>query len=227
MTICIIPAKGQSKRIERKNLKEFCGKPLILWTIEQAKESKVDKVFVSTEDYEIKALSLKAGVSVIDRPVELAGDKVTIESVLNDHFKIFGLQAETVVLLQPTSPLRKPDDINNMIDMLKKEGTDSCISCVVEDDIFLWENNKRTISPVTFRKFDRGLRNEFLRENGSVYVFKGKAFEQTMSRYGAKTSFYKMERWQGKELDVPEDWEEAEWLMKKHILKGKEKNAAK
>lgn len=221
MNICIIPARGGSKRIPGKNLKELCGKPLVGWSIEQAKESVcIERVYVSTEDEGIKEVANKCGAEVLDRRKELVGDKVKLESVINDHIKTMGgVNPDVIVLLQPTSPLRKPDDIDNMYKEFGVREIDACVSVVLEEDLFLWENNKRFITPLTFRKFDRELRNEFLCENGSIYMFKQSAFEKALSRYGATTAFYRMQKWQKKELDWPEDWEEVEFLMRKHIIK--------
>lgn len=102
----ITPARGGSKTIPRKNIKEICGKPLIAWTIEAAKKSKLlDRYVVSTENEEIAEISKKYGAEVIDRPKALATDTTPTLPVLQDVLK--KIDAEIVVLLQCTSPVRK------------------------------------------------------------------------------------------------------------------------
>jgi len=126
MILAVIPARGGSKRCPRKNLKFFRGKPLVLWSIEAAQESKlIDTVVVSTDDWEITGLAMKY-VPVITRPPELATDTATNEDVLRHAIKIFPGH-DWVVLLQPTSPLRTPEDIDECI-LLAKQDKDGCIS---------------------------------------------------------------------------------------------------
>lgn len=115
----IIPARGGSKGIPRKNIKEIAGKPLIAWTIEAAKASKkLDQFVVSTEDLEIASISKKYGAEVIDRPLELATDESTTLSVL--QHVLSKIETEAVVILQPTSPVRGKD----LIDMCIKKFED-------------------------------------------------------------------------------------------------------
>jgi N-acylneuraminate cytidylyltransferase len=110
--LALIPARGDSKEIPRKNIKEFCGKPLIAWAIEAAqKASGIDRIVLSTEDHEIAEVAQKWGAEVpFMRPAELAGDDTPgIEPVLHalEQLPTF----DEVLLLQPTSPLRTAEDI--------------------------------------------------------------------------------------------------------------------
>ena len=105
MILGVTPARGGSKSIPGKNIREICGKPLIAWTIEAAKKSRLlDRYVVSTEDKEIAEISKQYGAEVIDRPPELATDEATTPSVLQDVLK--KIDADVVVLLQCTSPVR-------------------------------------------------------------------------------------------------------------------------
>lgn len=111
MILGVIPARGGSKGIPRKNIKELCGHPLIWWTIQAAKESKkLDKFIVSTEDEQISSLSKKFGAEVLPRSSHLASDEAILTDVLIDILR--QIKADIVVLLVPTSPIR----INNIID---------------------------------------------------------------------------------------------------------------
>ncbi len=124
MIIGIIPARGGSKGIPRKNIKEIAGKPLIAWSIEAAKNSqKLDAFYVSTEDPEIAVVAREYGAKVIDRPRELATDEADMMAVLNHALD--QTKAKTIVLLQPTSPVRDPDLIDRCISIYQKENADS------------------------------------------------------------------------------------------------------
>lgn len=104
-TLGLIPARGGSKGVPRKNIREICGKPLIAWTIEAALAAKgLDRVVVSTEDEEIAAVARRYGADVLLRPPELATDTASTQDVMVHALQ--NLPAETLVLLQPTSPYR-------------------------------------------------------------------------------------------------------------------------
>ena len=126
--LAVIPARGQSKRTPRKNLREFRGKPLIQWTIEAAREAEfIDRVVFSTEDAEIKDLALSLGAEVIDRPLWLATDLAANEDVIR-HALAIHPNHNWLVLLQPTSPLRTPEDINKSIRLAHMTHS-TCVSC--------------------------------------------------------------------------------------------------
>ncbi|MBI3298565.1 MAG: acylneuraminate cytidylyltransferase family protein [Elusimicrobia bacterium] len=124
MILAVIPARGGSKGIPRKNLKPIAGKPLIVWSIEAAKRAKrLDRVVVSTEDPEIAAVSRAAGAEVLDRPAELATDGATTAAVLQHAVKT--LQPDTLVLLQPTSPIRVGGIIDDAVARFLASGADT------------------------------------------------------------------------------------------------------
>ena len=111
MILGVIPARGGSKGLPRKNLRPLLGRPLVCWSIDAAKNSQlIDRFVVSTEDAEIAAVSREAGAEVLDRPTELATDTATTVSVL--QHAIARLHPDVVVLLQPTSPIR----VGNLVD---------------------------------------------------------------------------------------------------------------
>lgn len=121
----VIPARGGSKGIPRKNLKKICGKPLIYWSIRAAKQSKLLTEFiVSTEDAEIKAAARKFGAAVMDRPASLAKDRSTTLAVLQD-IVTRRPDVDVIVLLQPTSPLRTGALIDTCIKKFFKSGADT------------------------------------------------------------------------------------------------------
>ena len=139
--ISIIPARGGSKGIPRKNVKLLNNKPLIAYSIEQSLHSKlINKTYVSTEDNEIKRISKEYGAEVIDRPQELAGDIVSTEAVILHVAEYLKNDFNYMVLLQPTSPIRYPRQIDKAIELIIKEKGDSLLS-VYKNEYSLWNNN--------------------------------------------------------------------------------------
>lgn len=120
--LAIIPARGGSKGLPNKNIKRLLGKPLIGWTIEQAKNSRyVTDIYISTDSQAIATVSESFGVNVSElRPAELATDSATSVSLVNyaiDRLKKEGKEFDYFILLEPTSPLRDADDLDNMIQL--------------------------------------------------------------------------------------------------------------
>ena len=130
--VAIIPARGGSKRIPRKNLKPICGRPLISYSIVEARKSRyVKRVIVSTEDEEIARVSELYGAQVLRRPAELARDETpTIDVVLHvlDALRKNHYQPEVIVLLQPTSPFRLAKDIDDAIHLFLTNECESVVS---------------------------------------------------------------------------------------------------
>ncbi|MEW6263514.1 MAG: acylneuraminate cytidylyltransferase family protein [Thermodesulfobacteriota bacterium] len=120
----IIPARGGSKGIPRKNIKPIRGRPLVAWTIDAARKSRLlTRFVVSTEDVEIAETARKYGAEVLARPVELAGDTVLSREVIRHALEATG--ADVSVLLQPTSPVRDDDLIDRAIQTFLEGGFDS------------------------------------------------------------------------------------------------------
>ena len=129
----LIPARGGSKGLHRKNVRDLSGKPLIAWTIEQALQSRyLDRVVVSTEDEEIAAVARECGAEVpFIRPIKLATDAAEAADVAVHALETLrrdGFSADSLVLLQPTSPLRRVEDIDGAITRFYDEGGDTLVS---------------------------------------------------------------------------------------------------
>jgi len=123
--LAVIPARGGSKRTPRKNIRPFRGKPLLLWSIEAARKSKyIDMLVVSSEDQEILQAALAVDCFINERPAELATDTASSEDVL--RYCLAKQPADWIVLLQPTSPLRTAEDIDNCIE--RATLGDACVS---------------------------------------------------------------------------------------------------
>ena len=141
--LALVPARGGSKRLKRKNILPFSGEPLIAWTIKAGLESPfVDRLIVSTEDPEIAKVSIKCGADVpFTRSLELATDATETIDVVFDVLKTLenvGERFEYLLLLQPTSPLRTADHINEAIELLLAKKADSVIGVCEVDHPVEW-----------------------------------------------------------------------------------------
>jgi CMP-N-acetylneuraminic acid synthetase len=224
--VAIIPARGGSKGLTRKNIKPLLGKPLVAGTIEQAKKSKyVNKVVVSTEDKEIAKISKKYGAEVVDRPEELARDESpTIDAIMHaiDWFEKRGEYFDIVVLLEPTSPLRKENDIDNAIELFIKN-IDKADSLVSVGEVHL-ENPYilKTIENKYVKPFIEVDENRYQRQQlpkvyfpyGVVYLSKTDALKKYKTFYQEKTISYFIERWQNYEIDDIYDFVCIETILK-------------
>ena len=230
MIIAIIPARGGSKRIPNKNRINFCGKPLVAWTIEQTiKSKKVDEVYVSTEDEKIKRIALKFDAKVVDRPKDLARDHSTAEDVLKHAINEIAKKnpdkkIELVVFLQPTSILRETRDIDNAIETIIKRDADSLFSAGLLKDFYIWKkNNEGNLISLNYDYKKRGRGQEFGNqyvENGSIYVFRPEILFKTNNRLCGKIAVSLMDFWKSFEIDEPEDLKFCKDIFK---LKGLDK----
>ena len=208
--IAIIPARGGSKGIPGKNIKNFEGKPLISHSIEYAKDAKlVNEVYVSTDDNQIAHISRTAGAKIIKRPANLATDTCTTESAIEHALNNIDNTPDIIILLQPTSPLRPEKTLDSAINKLIDFEYDSLLS-VSPSDHFFWNINKENISAEydymnRKRRQDIDAEEKKYFENGSVYIFTRKHFESTKNRLGGKIGYIIFPVEYGYEIDVPKD----------------------
>lgn len=211
VNVAVIPARGGSKGIERKNVVEFLGAPLLAHTVDQALASDtVDRTYVSTDDDEIAAVGRDAGAEIIDRPAELAGDRSPTEDALLHALSVLradGVDADTLTLLQCTSPLRRRDDIDEAVSLLVDEGYDSVLSCC-RDHSFYWREGEDGAVPINYDPQDRSMRQELedrYQENGSIYVMRTDLLETERCRLGGEIGIHVMPEPLSFEIDTPED----------------------
>ncbi len=206
-TVAIIPARGGSKGIPRKNVRTVAGKPLIAWTIEDALESRqIHGVFVSTDDDEIARESERAGATVIRRPSEIAADMTPSEPALLHALDTIetghGPVAE-VVFLQATAPMRTGADIDAALGIFRTQGVDSLLSvCAMR--VFLWTDEGGTARPTNYDFHARPMRQvmqPLYRENGSIYIFRPALLRSTGFRLGGKVALFKMEEEANLDID--------------------------
>lgn len=206
----VIPARGGSKGIPRKNIKPIGGKPLIAWSIEAAQQSKLlDDFVVSTEDPEIAEIAERYGAKVMDRPKKLATDTATSISVLQDVLN--RMPAQNIVLLQPTSPVREPGLIDRCITRFKRTGADNLGTGFI--------CHFMEYGTYTARRQDL---NGFFYDNGNVYVVKSDLIRQG-KMFGKKVERLEISKEQGIEIDDDFDF----WMVEQILLKQNDSCCAK
>jgi len=218
--LAIIPARGGSKGIPKKNIKELAGKPLIAHTIESAKKSKVNRIIISTDDLEIEEVSKRYGAEVIKRPKDISGDFASSESallhVLNELKEKQNYEPDLIVFLQCTSPLTAVEDIDKTIEKLEEEKADSAFA-VVDFHYYLWKNKNGTAIGINHDKSKRLMRQEKksqYKEAGAVYVMDYDGFMKHKHRFFGKTVMNVIPSERCWEIDEPIDLEIAKVLMK-------------
>jgi CMP-N,N'-diacetyllegionaminic acid synthase len=206
MILCIIPARGGSKGIPRKNVVSVCGKPLLAWSIEAALESIVDEVVVTTDDDEIAEVASDYGANVFRRSARTATDKATSESALLEVLRSRGDRAdiEYIVFLQATSPCRIAKHIDLAIAAIRCERADSLFSAR-EIDGFTWTSGKLLTPNYTNRWRRQEKPVVRLEENGSIYVFKPFVLEQFGKRLGGVVTTFYMHALDSLQIDEPHD----------------------
>ena len=205
----IIPARGGSKGIPRKNIKIIAGKPLIAWTIEAAKQSKLlDRFVVSTEDAEIAAVSKKYGAEVIERPTKLASDKATTLSVL--HQVLSKIETSNIVLLQSTSAVRDAGLIDKCIKRFQETKVDNLATGFV----------CKFMEYGTYTQRRQELTG-FFYDDGNVYVLKTELIKKE-TMFGEKTARVLISKEQNIEVDDGFDFWLAEQTLIKRIKENKQ-----
>jgi CMP-N,N'-diacetyllegionaminic acid synthase len=194
----IIPARGGSKRLQRKNVLPLGGKPLIAHSIEQAMSCPyVRSVQVTTDDREIADVARKYGAEVVDRPETLAQDTSTSESaVLHAMEAMTELNEDSIVLfMQCTSPVRAEDDLKKAIEAFHEKGADSMLS-VSPCHVYLWRSSNEGLVSVNYDYRNRQRRQDMepeYNENGSFYLFKPWVIRENNNRLGGKIALHVMD----------------------------------
>ena len=194
---CIIPARGGSKGVPKKNIRPFLGRPLITHSIDYARQaSQVSAVFVSTDDAEISQIARTAGAEIIPRPAELSGDTATTESAITHACQWWqeqGRNPDIIVLLQATSPLRPAGSLDRALRHFLDHQFDSLLS-ISPTHRFFWRI-KGEEAHAEYDFIQRPRRQDMTREdiryveNGSIYIFTRKHFEHIGNRLGGKIGY--------------------------------------
>lgn len=221
--LAIIPARGGSKGISRKNIRLLAGKPLIAYSIEAALESKyIDKVVVSTEDDEIADVSRGFGAEVVKRSEELArDDSPTIDAIIYtlNLLKQSGYSPDIVVLLQPTSPLRTSEDIDGAINAFMKERPESLIGVCESEHTPYWafKIEEGMLKPIFSEEFLKKRRQDIPKSyfpNGAIFISVPENLRRFRSFYCRKTIPYLMPAERSIDIDMEVDLKMAEVLIR-------------
>ena len=222
--LALIPARGGSKSLPRKNILPLSGIPLIGYTIRAAQSaSLVTRVAVSTEDAEIAMIARRFGADVINRPIELATDEASSESALLhalDHLEaVEGYRPDILCFLQCTSPLTAPDDIDGVLAAMIAADADTALA-VTRFHYFVWRHDTEGGAVgvnhnkgVRLRRQDR--HREFL-ETGAVYTMTTDGFRVAGNRFFGRTVLHEIPASRVLEIDDPEDFVLAEERLAAH-----------
>lgn len=218
--LAVIPARGGSKGIPRKNIKPLAGKPLIAWTIEAAlKAQGIDRVIVSTEDKEIGSVAKQFGAEVpFMRPLALAQDDTPgIAPVLHAIEQL--RDYDWVLLLQPTSPLRSVEDIEGIIRFCRDEAAPSAVSVTQVSKHPFWmyqRDDQNRLQPLIPNRPEITRRQEFPSVyvlNGAMYLARTDWLIQNQGFIGSETLGYSIPEERSVDLDTPQDWCWVEFLI--------------
>lgn len=211
-TLAVIAARGGSKGIPHKNLLDLCGKPLIAWTVEQARAARgVDVVAVSSDSDQILAAAEAAGAVGVRRPDDISGDLASSESAWLHALEAIDERMgrfERIVALQATSPIREPGDIETALATFDRDHLDSLLSVCEVEDYFNWRIGANGPEPINYDYRNRRMRQQIEKrylENGSFYVLIPSLLREQNNRLGGKIGFHVMERHKMFQIDRPED----------------------
>ena len=223
MTIAFIPVRGGSKSIPLKNIKPFCGKPLVCWNIEALENcDAVDEIIIATDSKEIENTIKKFNYKktrIYQRSAENASDTASTESVMLEYIQNKKLNPDTIfILVQATSPLTQSIHFAEALQMYQENHFDSILSCV-RNKRFFWNSNGTSLN---YDFQNRPRRQNFegmFMENGAFYINTVKNILDSKNRLSGKIGIYEMPEYTATEIDEPDDWMILENLMYRNILR--------
>lgn len=224
MRLAVIPARGGSKRIPRKNIKVFGGKPMIVWSIEAALQSGCfDQVIVSTDDGEIAAVARAAGADTpFVRPAELSDDLTGTIPVIAHATKWYidsGYDVSEVCCLYATAPFVQASDLQQGLETLQRNSSDYAFSVTsyafpIQRAIRITDDDHvEMFEPKNFNKRSQDLEEAF-HDAGQFYWGTASAWLEGKMIFGRQSSPIVLPRYRVQDIDTVEDWERAEWMFK-------------
>lgn len=213
--VAIVPARGGSQGIPRKNLKEIDGDPLVGIAVSQAVQSdEITQTVASSDDSEIRAAAEEYGADlVIERPKRFSGGNSEVDQFLQwqvTQLEEQGQNVDIIVLLYPTGPLRSVDEIDETVRRITEDGHDSALT-LYEDDRYLWKTDDATAAPTNYDPEKRGPRqledwNQWV-ENKAVYAMERDLLVETGYRLGGSIGYVEMSELRSLDVDTPVDLE--------------------
>lgn len=220
MVTAFIPARGGSRSIPLKNIVPLGGRPLIWWSIKALAESGcVDRIVVATDsdriDVAVRAFPIP-GVSIYRRKPENATDTASTESVMLEWLECEACpDSDTIILVQATSPLTRPDDFKQALGLFREGRFDSVLSCV-RCKRFFWSPFGTSINYDYQHRPMRQAFDGYLMENGAFYIACAGNIRQWENRLGGRIGVYEMPAWTATEIDEPEDLIVVENLLRRY-----------
>jgi CMP-N-acetylneuraminic acid synthetase len=225
--LAIIPARGGSKGIKDKNIKPLNGKPLIYYSIHESLESNIiQEVMVNTDSEKIASISKKYGAKIpFLRSKELATDEASSVDVIEDTLNYYeqrNISFDYFILLQPTSPLRRREDIIRAFEILEQKNAKSIVSvCEAEHSPLLMNKLDNDLSMKDFLKKENDKRRQdfdkYYRLNGAIYISEVKNFLETKNFYGEGSYAYIMPNNRSVDIDNEIDLKLAEIIMRDYL----------
>ena len=221
--IAIILARGGSKGIPNKNILDFLGKPLVAWSVIQAKiTEEIDDVYISSDSDDILKIAESYGAVKIKRPDEISGDTAKSEEAILHALDVIGKNHKFIIMLEPTAPLRKPDDLSKAIKLFIDNKWDSAFSSAELQDFLIWKKDKDDkLIGVNYNykiQEPRQFRDMEYVENGAIYMFKPEIMLNNSNRFGGDIGMIPNKFWQSFEIDEKDDWEFVELIFKNYLL---------
>lgn len=221
-TIAFIPVRGGSKSIPLKNIKPFCGKPLVCWNIEALEGCDlIDEIIVATDSDKIEETVLAQSykkTKIYRRSAKNACDTASTESVMLEYINYAHLPQEDIfMLVQATSPLTETQHFTEALGIYLKGQYDSMLTCV-RNYRFFWNEDGTSKN---YDYMNRPRRQNFkgeLMENGAFYINTVSNILKSGNRLSGKIGIYEMPEYTATEIDEPDDWIILENLMRKHVL---------
>lgn len=219
--LTIIPARGGSKGMPRKNVLPLAGKPLIAHTVEHSLSAlNITRTVVSTDDDEIAKVAQKHGAEIVHRPAEIAGDTASSESALLHTLDVLAddedYRPDAICFLQCTSPIRTAKDVDSAVLLWQTEEADSLVSVTPWHGLnWIMGDNGPQSATFDYRSRPRrqDLREEY-RENGSIFIFKPWVLRETGNRLGGKIVLFEMDPLSAVETDTPDGFDLSECILK-------------
>ena len=217
--IAIIPARGGSKEIPKKNIINFLGKPLMVHSIDYAKSSNlISDIYLSTDDSDIAKIGLDNGAKIINRPLSISGDEAPTESALLHVLENINNKPDVIILLQPTSPLRPKNNLDRVFEHFFSNNYDSLLS-ISPTHRFFWKiNEENAIPKYDFnnrpRRQDIKLEDINYIENGSLYISTYENLITNNNRLGGNIGYVIFDEKYSYEIDSMTDLKFLEALSK-------------
>ena len=220
--LAFIPVRGGSKSIPLKNIKPFCGKPLVCWNIEALENcALIDEIIVATDSDDIwKTVESQHYPKTIlyRRSAENACDTASTESVMLEYINHAKLPDNYIfMLVQATSPLTQTEHFSEALQMFGKGDYDSILTCV-RNYRFFWNEDGSSMNYDYMNRPRRQNFNGMLMENGAFYINTVEKILENGNRLGGRIGIYEMPEYTAAEIDEPDDWIILESLMRRHVL---------